>query len=179
MRLRRAACFVVFLVSALPAAAQWREWDAEYDEEKKPWQEIQAQIPSYPKPENLVRVRTGSATSHQFFVDTGSVSLGEDGITRYTVVVKTSGGATNVTFEGMRCETREQKIYAIGHIDRTWARARDPKWQRVVLRDLTPHYHTLYHDFFCASGARPTPPREAVTALKRGSGIHNGRQTGD
>jgi hypothetical protein len=156
---------------ALQASAQWREWDADFDEDKKSWKEIEARIPPYPKPENLVRVQTGAATPHQFFLDANSLTLGEDGVMRYTVVVKTAGGANNVTFEGMRCETREQKLYAVGHTDNTWVRARDPKWQRIVLRDLTPHHHTLYYDYFCPERIRATPPKQALEALRRRPGF--------
>jgi hypothetical protein len=172
MRRSAAAGLIATMLVVLPAAAgEWREWDAEFDDQSKAWQEIQAQIPAYPRGENLVRVRTGSASGHQFYVDTTSISLGEDGVVRYVAVIKASGGALNVMFEGMRCETREQKLYAIGHRDATWTRARDTTWQRVVLKDLTPYRHTLYHDYFCPGGVRPTPVNQAVAALKRGSGV--------
>jgi hypothetical protein len=171
MEAKRAAVLWVLATIVSTASAQWREWDTEFDDGKKTWKEIQAQIPAYPKAENLARVPTGSATSHQFFIDTASVSIGEDGVARYTVVVKTSGGATNVMFEGIRCETREQKLYAIGHSDGVWARARDTSWRRVVLRDLTPHHHTLYYDYFCAFGYYPVPLHQVVDALKRGYGL--------
>jgi hypothetical protein len=72
----------------------------------------------------------------------------------------------------MRCETREQKLYAVGHRDGRWVRARDSKWERVMLKDLTPYRHTLFHDFFCAKGKIPVPVREVVNALKSGYG-HN------
>jgi hypothetical protein len=163
--------FVAVLLTAAPAAAQWREWENEFDEDKKGWRELEARLPPHPKPENLARIKTGSASGHEFYVDTASVTVGEDGVTRYTAVIKTSGGATNTLFEGMRCETREEKLYAIGRTDGGWARARNPKWQRVVLRELVPYRHTLYHDFFCASGAKPTPVSQVVDALKRGSGF--------
>ena len=171
MRGKRAACLFVLATLVSAASAQWREWDTEFEEAKKTWKEIQTQIPAYPKEENLARVKTGSATSHQFFVDTASVSVGEDGVTRYTVVAKTGGGAINTTFEGMRCETREQKLYAMGRSDGSWVRARDTSWKRVLLRDLAPHHHTLYHDYFCALGRTPTPLGQAVNALKRGYGL--------
>ena len=161
--------------AALPIAAQWREWDAEFDEDKKSWKEIQAQIPPYPKPENLVQLKAGNVTSHRFYVDASSVSLGEDGVMRYTVVVKTTGGATNVTFEGMRCETRERKVYAIGHSDGTWVRARDPKWQRIELRELTPYYYVLYREYFCSGAHARPPPKQAVEALKAGRGFRHSR----
>jgi len=165
-----------FLIAALLAtrtasAALSSTWEYDYDSEKKPWKEIQAQLPSYPKSQDLVLVEAGSATSHKFYVDAGSLSVGEDGIVRYTAVIKTSGGATNVSFEGMRCDTREQKLYALGRSDGSWVRARDPKWERILLRDLKPHHYVLYRDFFCPSPARPTPPKQALNALKRGVGL--------
>jgi hypothetical protein len=149
-------------------------FEADFENDAKSWQEIETQIPAYPKPENLVRVPTGTATSHQFFVDAASLALGEDGVMRYTVLTKAAGGATNVTFEGMRCETRERKIYAFGHPDGKWVRARNAEWQRVVLRDLTPYSHTLYNQFFCNERTRPTPAKVALDALRQGRGLNPG-----
>ena len=78
---------------AMPASAQWKDWDYDLDQEKKPWEELQAQLPPYPKNENLLKFDTGSNTSNSYFVDATSVSVGEDHVVRYTLVVKTSGGA--------------------------------------------------------------------------------------
>jgi hypothetical protein len=179
MQVDRVVCMIVFAAISLSVRAQWREWDAEFDEEKKSWQEIQAQIPPYPKEENLVRVDAGRATSHQFYVDASSVTLGEDGVMRYTVVVRAGGGATNVSFEGMRCETREQKLYALGRADKTWVRARDPQWHRIELRELTPHRYVLYREYFCAERTRPTAPKRALEALRRGVGVAAARSNYD
>ena len=41
--------------AALPAAAQWKDWDYDLDQEKKPWDEMHTQLPPYPKAENLLR----------------------------------------------------------------------------------------------------------------------------
>jgi hypothetical protein len=169
--------FAALLVVPVALAAQWSGWEYDFDEEKKSWKEIQAQLPPYPKPENLVLLEAGAATPHKFYIDAASVSLGEDGVIRYTSVVRASGGATNVSFEGMRCETREQKLYALGRSDGTWVRARDAKWQRILLRDLKPHHWTLYREFFCPSPAVPTPPKQAVEALRRGVGLAQSRAT--
>jgi hypothetical protein len=169
-----------FVLAPATHAAEWaKTWEADFDEDTKSWKEIQAQIPPYPKDQNLILVEAGSETSHRFYVDAGSVSVGADGVVRYTTVVKTSGGATNVTFEGMRCETREQKLYALGHRDGTWVRARDSKWQRILLRDLKPHHYMLYREFFCPSPSRPTPPKAAIEALRRGVGLAQSRTTDD
>lgn len=162
---------VLALAATTQVHAQWSGWEADFDEESKGWKEIQAKIPPYPKAENLIVVEAGSETPHKFYVDAASVSDGEDGVVRYTTVIKAAGGATNVAFEGMRCETREGKLYALGHADGTWVRARNPKWQRILLRDLKPHHYVLYREYFCPSPARPTPAKLAVEALRQGVGL--------
>jgi hypothetical protein len=153
------------------ATAQWADWDYDLDQEKKPWSELQVQIPPYPQPQNLVRVPAGSRASHAFYIDANSVTVGEDGVTRYSAVLKTTGGATNVTFEGMRCKTRERRIYAVGHNDGTWARARDNKWMRIEHSDIAPHRYVLYREYFCSEHTRPTPAKQALDALRRGAAL--------
>ena len=173
MRASRPGILAVLALALVSACSQPKDqpWHVDLDEDEKPWKELKVQTPPYPKPENLVRLKTEAATSHEFYIDTSSITVGEDGVVRYVVLARTAGGATNVSFEGMRCETREQKLYAIGHSDHTWVPARNTKWQRVVLRDLTPHHNTLYHDYFCPQRTRPTAPRQAIDALKRGVGL--------
>lgn len=151
---------------AIPAHAQWAGWDYDNDREIKPWSELQAKIPPYPKDENLVAFEAGAATAHRFFVDPGSISIGEDGVLRYIMVVRTAGGAKNVTFEGMRCETREQKTYAIGQRDGTWARARDPQWRRIEYREINRHHGVLYRDFFCSGKFVAGSAKDIVSRLR-------------
>lgn len=174
MRLERFLLFVVAALAFAPAALA-TEWEMDFDENTKSWKEIQAQMPAYPKGENLLLVEAGSATAHKFYVDPASVSVGTDGVVRYTTVIKASGGAINVAFEGMRCETREGKLYAVGRSDGTWVRARNPKWDRILLRDLKPHHWVLYREYFCPSHTRPTPAKVAVDALRRGVGLSGSR----
>lgn len=179
MRVRRTALIALFATAVAPAAAQWAGWDYDFDEEKKSWQEIQAQIPAYPRNENLIALRLGGATGHTYYVDANSVSRGEDGVMRYTAVVRTSGGATNVSFEGMRCETREQKIYAFGRTDGTWVRARNPKWAYLAYQETTPHYGMLFRDYFCPSRFRLPRPKDVVGALRSGRPLQLTTQESD
>lgn len=147
--------------SVTPALAQWREWDADFDADRKPWKELESRIPSYPKTEDLVAFDAGAASAHRFYVDTRSLSVGEDGVVRYTLVIKAAGGATNVTFEGIRCELREQKYYAVGRADGSWVRARNPQWRRIEGSDANRHHYVLYAEAFC-SGKQP---RESVSEV--------------
>lgn len=149
--------------SVSAALAQWRGWDADFDEERKPWKEIEAGIPSYPRTADLVPFDAGAASPHRFYVDARSLSIGEDGVVRYTLVVKAAGGATNVTFEGIRCELREQKYYAVGRADGGWARARNAQWRRIEPLEINRHHYVLYSDFLC-SGRSPV---ESVREIMR------------
>lgn len=166
---RRLLGVLLALVAAWPAAAQWRAWESDFDEDSKRWTEIQAQMPSYPKPENLVAFDAGAANPHRYFIDAASLSVGEDGVVRYALLVRTAGGATNVSFEGIRCETREQKYYASGRPDGSWVRARDPQWRLIDFRGVNRHHGFLYREFFCADRIVLPTARQIAEALRRAS----------
>jgi CNP1-like family len=153
-------------------ATQSTGWDAEFDDDAKSWKEIQAQIPPYPQPANLVPLEVAPGLAHRFYVDTASLSRGDDGVMRYTAVLKAAGGASNVTFEGMRCETREHKVYALGRDDGTWVRARDPKWSRLAFSEATPHRGVLFRDYLCFSRHDLPAVKDVVGALKRGQPLN-------
>jgi hypothetical protein len=160
---------VVALLLPVPAAAQSEGWDQDFDQEQKPWVELQAQIPPYPKPQNLIKFEAGAASPHRFYIDSNSISMAGDGTVRYTLVIRTAGGATNVSFEGMRCETREQKYYATGRSDGAWTRARKPQWRHIEYQEVNQYHWVLYKDFFCNGKAPLKSPKEALDRLKAGS----------
>ena len=111
-----ARALVLFAAVSFNAAALDIKWgtDDEFDENKVEWKEIEAKIPPYPKDGNLVQFDAGPASPHRFYIDTQSLSIGDDGVVRYILVVKAAGGAVNVTYEGIRCESREQKVLRRG-----------------------------------------------------------------
>jgi CNP1-like family len=154
----------------LPAAAQWKDWDYELDQEKKPWDELQTQLPAYPKPENLLAFDIGSNTANRYFVDAASLSVGEDGVVRYTLVIRTAGGATNVSFEGIRCDGRSVRVYAFGHVNSQWSRARNAGWREIQPREINGYHFALHRDYFCWTSSRKaahTLP-QILTNLKQG-----------
>jgi hypothetical protein len=155
-----------------PLYAQWKDWDYELDQEKKPWSELQTQLPPYPKPENLIKFDIGSNTANQYFIDASSLSVGDDGIVRYTLVIKAGGGASNVSFEGIRCETRQVRVYAFGHPGSQWSRARDQAWRDIQSRDVNGHHFALQRDYFCTAATfrerASYKVQEIIGTLKRG-----------
>jgi hypothetical protein len=148
----------------------------EFDEEK-PWEEQRAALPLYPKPDNLAKIEVGTTTSFEFFVDTASVALGKDGVIRYSLVARSASGSSNMSFEGIRCATRERKLYAFGRPDGTWAQARNAEWRQISGAQTNRQHATLADEFFCPARGTVGSTEEAVRALKRGG--HPGARSVD
>ncbi|QNB05626.1 hypothetical protein G5S34_01755 [Herbaspirillum frisingense] len=134
---------------AVCAGALAQSFDEEFDDEEKPWQEIAVQLPPTPQQQNLAEFYLSPNATMKAYVDLNSVSIGTDKVVRYTVLTKTEGGAVNVMYEGMRCETWEKKTYAFGHPDGKWSRSRRDKWQPI--RDIGANRidGALFKDYFC------------------------------
>ena len=156
----------LLLMLPLTVYAEWGQFDYEFEADK-PWVELSAQLPPTPKAENLVEFNVSSATRNRHFVDTASISVGEDKVVRYTVVIEAAGGARNVAFEGLRCATGERRLYAYGQPDGTWSKARNAQWEGIKFRSLLSYHKALYEDYFCPDGINVRDAKEAVRKLRQ------------
>lgn len=145
--LRRAVLACALLAACAGALAQ--SFDEDFDDEDKPWQEIAVQLPPTPQQQNLAEFYLSPNATMKAYIDLNSVSIGTDKVVRYTVETKTEGGAVNVMYEGMRCETWEKKTYAFGHPDGTWSRSRRDKWQPIRDIGVNRIDGALFKDYFC------------------------------
>ncbi len=143
-------------------------FDTEFDEEKKPWEELQAQLPVYPDIAHALPFEVPSARPTQFFVDPKSIAVSTDGVVRYSLIAQSSSGVLNVSYEGIRCETREKKLYAFGRENNTWSRNRFAKWEAIASPTRDPQHSALYNDFFCPQADIVSTNKEAISALERG-----------
>ncbi|MBM3391883.1 MAG: hypothetical protein FJY34_07925 [Betaproteobacteria bacterium] len=170
--LRKTRCFpaalLLSLALPLPVAGSGFYGDkkyGEYYEEEKKWVELESNPPEFPKPDDLIEIDAGAATSNRFYVDGKTLTVGQDGVVRYVMVVKTSAGSTNVSYEGLRCSTKERKLYAFGRSDTTWSTARNPAWQAIKAGS---QHAFLYRQYFCPNHVIIYRAEEGVDALKRG-----------
>ena len=154
------------LTSLLVSAAVFADFEEDY--ENKQWQEIEVQLPAAPKQETLLPIYVSAATENRFFVDGATLSVGGDGVVRYVLLVLTPQGARNVTYEGMRCETRERRIYASGRLDGTWSKARKNEWVRILDAWANRQHAALYLEYFCPIGTIVKDAAEARDALIKG-----------
>ncbi len=132
------------------------------------WQEVEATFPLPPSETTLKEFFVSAATTNRFYVDLASISVGSDGVVRYVLVAQTAEGGRNISFEGIRCESGQRRIYALGRSDGSWSAARNKEWVRI--RDVTANrqHAALYSSYFCPLGVAVLSADEARDALKRG-----------
>ena len=150
--------------------------DFEEDFERVPWQEMAVQLPPAPSKEVLLPFYVSAAINNHFFIDAASLSVGEDGVVRYILVVETAGGARNVSYEGIRCLTRERRIYASGRLDGAWSRSRNNQWEPILDRAANRQHAALHLEYFCPGGVIVRNAEEAINALRAGAHPANRRQ---
>ena len=175
MSLRRALAAALGALCAGTAFAQVLApqypggYKPQFDEDK-PWEEQRSSLPAYPADRDLVRFEVGPTSAFDFFVDSTSVSVGKDGVVRYTLVARSPSGALNVSYEGIRCDARQRKLYAFGRSDKTWAQARNADGVHIPDLQSAPgnHQAVLADEFFCVRGSAQSADL-AVRALKTAS----------
>ncbi len=153
----------------LPIAtwAQTRSFERNVNDDGR-WSEVQAPLPQYPKAENYLPLKVSASTPFDFFVDAKSVSVGKDGVVRYSLIAKSASGALNLSFEGIRCSERQYRIYALGRSDNTWSEARGSRWQPIPADARNAQRAVLYSVFFCPARSIIATPEEGLQALRNG-----------
>lgn len=147
-RLAQASLLALLVTAAAQAQSKFEE---DFDDLDKPWQEIAIQLPAAPKLENLVEFDVGERATMTFAVDVNSISAGDDGVVRYTLVSSSPSGAENISYEGIRCETRERKLYAFGRKDGSWSRSRRDQWEMFTGTVANRQHAALARGYFCSS----------------------------
>ncbi|MBN3818214.1 hypothetical protein G3N57_17095 [Paraburkholderia sp. Se-20369] len=109
-------------------------------------------LPALPQAGDLLSFNVSQNTPLKFSVDAKSLTVGTDGIVRYTVVVTSPAGARNVNYEGIRCDTYEWRQYAGLNADHDgWDRTVANDWRRIENGELNAYHAALYQDYFCAN----------------------------
>ncbi|MGH8782785.1 CNP1-like family protein [Paraburkholderia sp.] len=109
-------------------------------------------LPPLPQSADLLPFEVSGNTPLHFALDAKSVTVGTDGVVRYTVVITSPAGARNVNYEGIRCDTYEWRLYAGLDADHNgWDRTVANDWTRIENGELNAYHAVLYQDYFCAN----------------------------
>lgn len=115
---------------------------------EEPWREDDIRFPAFPRAENVVPLdaqRVGSGYS--YFLDAASLSLGDDDVMRFTVILQSPEGASSIFYEGIRCATDEIKSYGYATRDRMFRAVADTRWVGVYAEGPL-GYRTLLADHY-------------------------------
>ena len=131
---------------------------------KSEWTENKVDtLPPLPSEQDLIAFDVSKNTPLHFAVDSKSLSVGADGVVRYTVVITSPSGARNVNYEGIRCENYEWRLYAGLNADHDgWDRTVANDWTRIENGNLNAYQAALFQDYFCAG---KTPAGTAKTIV--------------
>jgi hypothetical protein len=158
---------IVFLMASIPNLV-WGQThpDDEKDTKEKVVAEAAWQLPPPPTSEDLLRFYVSLTTGQSFAIDAKSLTVDTDGVIRYTIVSTSSSGAKNISYEGIRCASHEKKLYALGHADGTWARARNPDWEPISGKGANLQHATLANDYFCKDGLTAGKADKILDAIR-------------
>ena len=154
------------LLPSLSHAQIQSDWERANEERLK--QAGEKLIPPPPLARNRlveVKLQIGANSDFRYFVDWGTVSVGEDRLVRYVLVSRSPSGSENVTFEGIRC-TKEYRIYAVGRPDGTWG-GQPSEW-RPIPRQANAVQSTLAGEYFCPGRAAIRTSEEGQKAVRAG-----------
>ncbi|MGB4345165.1 MAG: CNP1-like family protein [Burkholderiaceae bacterium] len=145
------------------AGAQQKEADTS----APAWTESDLHLPAAPLKNNLLSFYVSPIATLNFAVDAKSVSVEQDEVVRFTLVTTSSAGASNISYEGIRCETGEKKFYAFGQTDGSWAAARRDSWEPIRESGANRQYAALALDYFCLDGRVAGKAAAIVERLRR------------
>lgn len=163
---RLAAVLITAVAASLPLHAQTTRQD-ELDEAKANWQEIDVQLPAMPEAANLLPFDVSAAATQKSAIDGKSLSVGVDGVVRFTLVTISQAGARNISYEGIRCASHERKLYALGRADGSWSRARRDEWQPIANNAINRQQAALAQDYFCLDSSLAGSATDMLKRLQR------------
>lgn len=134
-------------------------------EDPEEWKEAVVALPPYPKKGDLMELPS-DVDRYDLFIDAKNLTLGEDGVTRYTLVIRSNSGAENVFFEGLRCVASEYRGYGYGTSDGKVHEFAQPEWKPVRTGDVFGFRFDLARFYFCDSRTLPLPKEKILDRIR-------------
>lgn len=138
----------------------------------EPWQEQPEQIgklPAYPDGKHYIAAPIQLAGSNlEMFIDEPSLTLGEEGVVRYVLSLRSASGTENVFYEGIRCSTQEWRSYAYGASDGTWQTLTDSPWRFIRGLGVERYRMQLFRYYLCNSKLGTLPRDEMLRRMRYG-----------
>ena len=164
---RRLAAASVSLASTLllaPAAHALNQ-----PEEAPAWQEAQVTAPASFSTEAVTAFVLDAQSSMRLGIDPKTLTVDPDGVVRYVLVAKSSQGALNVLYEGIRCATAEVKVYARWDNVSSWNTSGKAEWEPLAFRGTTRRAMQMARGGVCEGKVPNGTPARILRALQSGN----------
>ncbi len=133
----------------------------------QPWVETEVKdLPIYPDESALLPVTLLGSARYRYFVDSRTISIGEDGVVRFSLAIKTEAAGHQMSYVGIRCQSREWKTYAFGVSSGKWRRPVKPTWELIERKTQENHRHELYSTYFCSGNAASGNEKKLLANLR-------------
>lgn len=157
-----ASVLTVLAVWSFSAQAQLRDPDAE------PWKEVASTPPASFNTDQLQTFDVAQGAALTYGIDPQTLSVGADGVVRYVLVAKSSTGALNVLYQGIRCETAEVKTYGRWDNQTSWNTSAKDAWQVLSFRGPSRPAMMLARGGVCEGRTITGTPQKILHTLKNG-----------
>jgi hypothetical protein len=175
MHRRRALAACLLLVSTLACGYDESSpgWTPQTFIEAAPWQEQEGEMPAYPEQDRLLEVPVSTGGQpYRLYVDPASLTMGEDRVARYSVVIVSSSGVWNVSYEGLHCGEQAYRRYAYG-LDGHWQVLDDSPWLPITGSGMNRYRKTFYNVYMCNPTESYPTARQVLVKLRAGNTFLN------
>ena len=159
----------VSVMMSMTAHAQYRTADpADENDPDAPrfWEETEVKIPTAPPSKDLKPFYVSATTQLKFALDAPSIAFGKDEVIRYVVVITSPSGAQQVSYEGIRCEKYEWRLYATMQKDGAWHKTANSRWQVIKNTSYNSYHAALVKDAFCDNAIPRRSAKEIIPLLQ-------------
>lgn len=73
-----------------------------------------------PNPKTMLPFYVSKTTIFKFAIDTQSILIGNDGVTRYMVQITSPSGSKQTQYEGILCDSYQTRLYGTYEVNSSW-----------------------------------------------------------
>ena len=117
-----------------------------------------------PNQATLIPFYVSQETIFKFSIDTNSILIGADGVTRYIVVITNPSGENQAQYEGIRCDSFQWRLYG-SFENGVWKENPLGEWKAIKHRTANRYQAALAQGAFCNLNTQEKDIRTIIQAL--------------
>jgi hypothetical protein len=141
-------------------------WQPRNFQKPEAWRELDSELPAYPLEQNLLDTGASSAgRPYRIFLDVPALSVTDDQVVRYTVVIISDDGIWNVTHEGLHCGKEAYRRYAYG-VNGEWQELGDSPWLPLDNSGINGYRRKFYVNYMCDPASPYQQPEQIIRKFR-------------